>query len=232
MAFRSPRHTAVGAFTLLELLLVLAVIFILASLLLPGVRLVRDAAKASRCASQMRQVGSALLLYSQEADGILPPVAILPYPSAIFRTWTDHLVDMDDGLSAMLNCPANSGSRWTYANAWNHSYLMNNHYWNIPAENLSGGPIAQVSGTTVMIADGGYWYKFVFSAAAVVEETAAPAHWYNPSGGPSWPGELIARHGRRVNVVCADGHVQPLGLAELSAVNASGRCPLLTRTAD
>ncbi len=232
MAYKKSRPCAAQAFTLLELLLVLSIIVLLASLLLPGIRLVRDAAQSSRCSSQMRQIGGALLVYSQESDGILPPVAILPYPSAVFRTWTDHLVDMDDGLSAILNCPARTGIRWSYANAWNHSYLINDQYYNLASETLNNAPLSRVSGTTVVIADGAHWYKFVFAGTAVVLQSPAPPRWYNPSGGLSWPGELVARHGRRVNVACADGHVQPLDLGELSTVDGAGRFPLLTRSSD
>lgn len=64
-------------FTLLELLVVLAVIGILASLLLPTVSRARMAGLRAACISNLRQVGIAVQLYAHDHDGLIPygPVA-------------------------------------------------------------------------------------------------------------------------------------------------------------
>lgn len=64
-----PRRTP---FTLIELLVVIAIIAILASLLLPALRSARDSARRAVCASNLRQIGQGLMLYTVDNDGWLP----------------------------------------------------------------------------------------------------------------------------------------------------------------
>jgi prepilin-type N-terminal cleavage/methylation domain-containing protein/prepilin-type processing-associated H-X9-DG protein len=56
------------AFTLIELLVVVAIIAILASILFPVFAQAREKARQATCASNMRQVGMALLMYRQDYD--------------------------------------------------------------------------------------------------------------------------------------------------------------------
>lgn len=66
----SPRRSArSAAFTLIELLTVIAIIGILAAILIPVVGAVRNKAKANQCASTMRQWGQAFMLYANENKG-------------------------------------------------------------------------------------------------------------------------------------------------------------------
>jgi prepilin-type N-terminal cleavage/methylation domain-containing protein len=57
------------AFTLIELLVVIAVIGILASLLLPALARAKQHAQGIRCMSNLRQLGVAVTLYTQEFNG-------------------------------------------------------------------------------------------------------------------------------------------------------------------
>lgn len=59
-------------FTLIELLIVIAIIAILASLLLPALNKARDKAKNTLCQNNQRQVYTALLQYSGDWKGYLP----------------------------------------------------------------------------------------------------------------------------------------------------------------
>jgi prepilin-type N-terminal cleavage/methylation domain-containing protein/prepilin-type processing-associated H-X9-DG protein len=58
------------AFTLIELLVVVSIIAILAAMLLPAIGLVRESARASTCASSLRQFGMAFNVYLIDNEGI------------------------------------------------------------------------------------------------------------------------------------------------------------------
>jgi prepilin-type N-terminal cleavage/methylation domain-containing protein len=64
---RRPR-----AFTLIELLVVIAIIAILAAILFPVFARARESARKANCISNLKQVGTALMMYVQDYDEIYP----------------------------------------------------------------------------------------------------------------------------------------------------------------
>lgn len=58
--------------TLVELLVTMAIVGLLTTLLVAGVQYAREAARRSRCASQLRQIGTAMQSY-HDAHGAFPP---------------------------------------------------------------------------------------------------------------------------------------------------------------
>jgi prepilin-type N-terminal cleavage/methylation domain-containing protein/prepilin-type processing-associated H-X9-DG protein len=74
------------AFTLIELLVVLAIIGVLVALLLPAVQAAREAARRAQCATQLRQVGLALLNY-EAAHTVLPAGRLNSRVAGAGRCW-------------------------------------------------------------------------------------------------------------------------------------------------
>ena len=65
-------------FTLVEMLVVIALCLILLALLLPAVKSARHKAATAVCASNMRQLYQASILFSQDHGGRLPRPSITP----------------------------------------------------------------------------------------------------------------------------------------------------------
>jgi prepilin-type N-terminal cleavage/methylation domain-containing protein/prepilin-type processing-associated H-X9-DG protein len=72
MKSKSLPSSTLRAFTLIELLTVIAIIGILAAILIPVVGSVRESARSSACISNLRQIGLTLFLYSDDHNETLP----------------------------------------------------------------------------------------------------------------------------------------------------------------
>jgi prepilin-type N-terminal cleavage/methylation domain-containing protein/prepilin-type processing-associated H-X9-DG protein len=91
-----------SAFTLVELLVVVAVIGVLVALLLPAVQAARGSARRSQCASNMRQIGLAIHQYADAHRGRFPKMW---HEEDIKKTWIFALAPHLESVDEIRLCP-------------------------------------------------------------------------------------------------------------------------------
>jgi prepilin-type N-terminal cleavage/methylation domain-containing protein len=112
----------IPAFTLIELLVVIALIAILAALLFGSLSAVRDRARLTTCAANLRNIGQAIVMYAAEHDGSVPSVSapngdtwdttLLPYLGSnrtVFLCRADPWLDGSDSSRSPRSYAANGG---------------------------------------------------------------------------------------------------------------------------
>ena len=137
---RKPGSSHTSGFTLVELLVVMAIVGVLAAILFPALTKAKEAARISECLSNIHQVGLGLNLYMDQYDSHFPPAAPWGTPGApdvdgktiqemLSPFVRNGLVrDADTGLytsGGVFACPSDYG---------------------IPAEDQNGNPLDMLNG--------------------------------------------------------------------------------------
>lgn len=207
------------AFTLMELLTVVAVIGVLAAILIPVVGRVRESAHQSQCASNLRQLAGASLLYASDHGGELPRSnhsAARTWSTADrVRNWQSELQvylgadeplrgsALQTALERQCRCPSETGRTSGASYAYNvYPELHPDHDEGYPGSPRTWRRLAQIPhpAATVLFAE------------IEPEETAdhLMAHyWGNDISGSSLASN---RHSDRANYAFIDGHVDCLPL--------------------
>lgn len=225
----SSRAAETRAFTLVELLAVIAIIAVLAALVIPVVGRVRESARATTCASNLRQLGAAFNLYAADNRGLWPaprkssgtaganPLGSSWQPeisSYVLRQQTLGQVKGSGAATNIAHCPSYDLLFPDVATIAATNYNTAGYGMNMNIKDASGVVFnsnlrfsASAVGNpsrTILLADSGDYHVGVNLAAGWQTIAADPMRpdGYN-SGAP-------LRHGNVANYLYADGRVAAL----------------------
>jgi prepilin-type N-terminal cleavage/methylation domain-containing protein/prepilin-type processing-associated H-X9-DG protein len=198
-------------FTLIELLVVIAIIAILAAILFPVFAKAREKAKQTKCASNLKQVSTSLMMYAQDYDGWVSG-------DNVGLKWTDALYN--GGYLGSLNvtvCPSYRPN--------NYKASTNNLTYGFRKENANLYPnyITQITaGSQVYCFLNLYKIdkpaQFILMADSIgwVDGWGTclnQSYLFSLSGAPG--GVIHLRHNGLANIVFADGHVAACDKAKI-----------------
>jgi len=218
-------------FTLIELLVVIAIIAILAAILFPVFARAREAARATSCRSNLRQIGTAFNMYTSDYDQTMPVNNPTPstgdcnsettrtsYGGTVANSLQPYVKNTglffcpsDSQKASNINTPSLCGSGTQPYNgqgAGGRTYIMSYCY------NYMG--IYNGVGTTGLNGFGGSEAACLAPAEQAIMWDSNN-RWADYNGG-FWPRDIVnyqnknyaygARHSEMVNFVYLDGHVK------------------------
>lgn len=193
-------------FTLVELLVVVAVIGILVALLLPAVQAARGAARSLHCKNNLHQLGLAMEQYLQISGGRFPGLAHSTRDQA--ESWTNRLAPFTERVDALRICPDDPAGRERLA-ARSTSYVYNEYLGAEVEGAIRDQNSMQATSRNLVLMEGSD-----FRSMSVQNEHVHSASWFSPGnqdlGLVQWAVEKdlkLDRHSSGANYLYADGHV-------------------------
>jgi prepilin-type N-terminal cleavage/methylation domain-containing protein/prepilin-type processing-associated H-X9-DG protein len=197
------------AFTLIELLVVIAIISILAAILFPVFAKVREKARQTACTSNEKQLALGVLMYAQDNDEVLPPVAVKDIAANVIL-WPVMLEPYTKSAGLRI-CPSDSGET-------HNSYGLNE----ITFADLTdtGAPPSktlaafQTPSDTLMLGELGMGSEGNLNDFTTVRHGSYKLTAPDVDLNDTADARPSARHTDRTNIALMDGHVKSLRLEQ------------------
>jgi prepilin-type N-terminal cleavage/methylation domain-containing protein/prepilin-type processing-associated H-X9-DG protein len=216
---RTKNTSGKSGFTLVELLVVVAIISILAGLLLPSLRQALESARAVDCANRLKQTYVGFVLYADDNSGYLPAIVGGPTSAYAWHVAIGKYVGLDWVFGtypcgypdkAFFWCPSTPEPPIISGSPGIRGYGMGRYIttptsvsW--PAVMKEYQSLTKASNPSGRILAGdGHSYDF-------------GGYWDFNNEPPQYPGSMTQRHNYGLNLLYADGHLKLMKSGDILA---------------